>query len=159
MDPKDLKYIPHFSIQVQYCTGVMGFSLKTPNNSFHPGSFIYLIGLPIVKEHQHSLACAMYYSSDLLCLKGGKFGAIWILGITKSDRGKEKDLPGSKVHSVDISSTSKALLDLLPIGSNHISLFLASTLSLGTVKCFELQVRNNFRLLILWFVIFCKKKL
>lgn len=82
----------------------------------------------------------MYYNDDLLNLKHGKFSAIWILGNSKCDRSKKKELAQSKILAVNVKRMCKDVCDLLPIGGNHISLYLASTLSLGTVKCFCIQV-------------------
>ena len=82
----------------------------------------------------------MNYSADLLNLKGGKFGVIWVLGLSKSDQPKGKGCTIAKIHAVNVKKTAKDVANLLQPGSNNISLFLASTLALGKVKCFCQQV-------------------
>ena len=81
----------------------------------------------------------MYYSSDLLNLRGGKFHVIWMLGCKKED--KDKDLSLAKIHKTNLADIAKELSEMLPRGPSQISLFLASTLSFGTVKCLYIKVR------------------
>ena len=83
----------------------------------------------------------MYYSSDLLNIKGGKFHVIWFLGCKKDDKGHDKDLSASKIYKTELSKVVRELKELLPRGPSHMSLFLASTLCFGTVKCLYIQVR------------------
>ena len=76
---------------------------------------------------------------DLLSLEGGTFNVIWILGCKKDDRSKDKDLTLSTICNTDLTKVAKDLIELLR-GPRHMSLFLVSSLTSGTIECLYIQV-------------------
>ena len=86
---------------------------------------------------------------DLLSLEGGRFNVIWILGCKKDDRSKDKDLTMSAICNTDLTKVAKHLSELLR-GQRHMSLFLASTLTSGTIECLYIQVSISSLLKIQW---------
>ena len=76
---------------------------------------------------------------DLLSLEGGTFNVIWILGCKKDDRSKDKDLNLSTICNTDLTKVAKDLIELLR-GPRHMSLFLVSSLTSGTIECLYIQV-------------------
>ena len=79
---------------------------------------------------------------ELLSLEGGTFNVIWILGCKKDDRAKDKDLTMSTICNIDLTKVAKHLSELLR-GPRHMSLFLASTVTSGTIECLYIQVSIN----------------
>ena len=79
---------------------------------------------------------------DLLSLEGGRFNVIWILGCKKDDRSKDKDLTMSTICNTDLTKVAKHLSELLR-GPRYMSLFLASSLTSGTIEYLYIESRHN----------------
>jgi hypothetical protein len=98
----------------------------------------------------------MFYSNELLCLKGGRFGLIWYLAINnpfkdsstltkRGGRGRygSSAVSLSEILSVDLKPVLHDLLRRLPIDSPEaFSLRLSATLLIGTVRCHVIRVRK-----------------
>eukprot|EP00092_Neocalanus_flemingeri_P008741 GFUD01009414.1.p1 GENE.GFUD01009414.1~~GFUD01009414.1.p1 ORF type:complete len:285 (-),score=97.64 GFUD01009414.1:82-936(-) len=84
----------------------------------------------------------MFYSSDLLCVRGGKFGTIWLLATTK-DRQAVFKKKKSELMKMNVTKLCQELVNMFPVqGKNKsFSLRTSSILMYGT--CIHLRLMSE----------------
>eukprot|EP00092_Neocalanus_flemingeri_P087325 GFUD01110193.1.p1 GENE.GFUD01110193.1~~GFUD01110193.1.p1 ORF type:complete len:159 (-),score=51.77 GFUD01110193.1:115-591(-) len=84
----------------------------------------------------------MFYSSDLLCVRGGKFGTIWLLATTK-DRQAVFKKKKAELMKMNMTKLCQELVNMFPVqGKNKsFSLRTSSILMYGT--CIHLRLMSE----------------
>ena len=83
----------------------------------------------------------MFYSADLLSIRGGKFSTVWLMGNSR-DRKQTAKNKRIEIRKIDIASICKEMLKMLPVHGKEksFSLRLSSILLYGTSLCIDTRL-------------------
>ena len=85
----------------------------------------------------------MFYSADLLSIRGGKFSTVWLMGNSR-DRKQTAKNKRIEIRKIDIGSICEEMLKMLPVHGKEksFSLRLSSILLYGTCVVYRYKIDN-----------------
>ena len=85
----------------------------------------------------------MFYSADLLSIRGGKFSTVWLMGNSR-DRKQSAKNKRIEIRKIDISAICEEMLKMLPVHGKEksFSLRLSSILLYGTCVIYRYKIDN-----------------
>eukprot|EP00092_Neocalanus_flemingeri_P026886 GFUD01029142.1.p1 GENE.GFUD01029142.1~~GFUD01029142.1.p1 ORF type:complete len:151 (-),score=54.62 GFUD01029142.1:114-566(-) len=85
----------------------------------------------------------MFYSSDLLCVRGGKFGTIWLLATTKDRQAVFKKKKAAELMKTNMTRLCQKLVNMFPVQGKNKSFSLRTSSILVYGTCINLRLMSK----------------